>query len=82
MRRKRYKGTVIVTAIQSMYGNLPYEVVNACGVSNEMYQTIRSLFAGDGLEYIKGWLYTLGFRQITGFFNERKYYFFGEMRYE
>jgi len=79
IRRQRYKGWVIVTAIQSMFGALPKDVLLANGMTKAMLQKVSAIFSHGGFQYIKNFMYTLGCRSIRGFFDERKYYFYTRM---
>jgi hypothetical protein len=76
IHRQQFKGWVIVTAIQSMFGALPKEVLLANGITKEMMKKVSAVFVSKGLAYIKNFMYSLGSRYIRGFFEERKYYFY------
>ena len=76
IHRQHYKGWIIVTAIQSMFGALPKEVLLANGINREMMKKVSAVFVTKGLDYIKNFMYSLGSRYIRGFFEERKYYFY------
>lgn len=79
IRRQRYTGWVIVTAIQSMFGALPKDVLLANGMTKAMLQKVSAIFSHGGFQYIKNFMYTLGCRTIRGFFYDRKYYFYTRM---
>jgi hypothetical protein len=74
--RQHFKGWIVVTAIQSMFGALPKEVLLANGITKEMMKKVSAVFVSKGLTYIKNFIYSLGCRSIRGFFDERKYYFY------
>ncbi len=76
IKRQDYKGWIIVTAIQSMFGKLPTDVLMANGMTQAMLQKVSAIFTKGGLQYIKNFMYTLGSRRIRGFFEDRKYYFY------
>ena len=76
IKRQGFKGWVIVTAIQSMFGALPKEVLFANGITAEMQKKVSAVFVSKGLQYIQNFMYSLGSRLIRGFFEDRKYYFY------
>ena len=76
IRKQNYRGWVIVTAIQSMFGALPKDVLLANGITKAMMRKVSAVFVSKGLAYIKNFIYSLGGRTIRGFFEERKYYFY------
>ena len=76
IKRQGFNGWVIVTAIQSMFGALPKEVLFANGITAEMQKKVSSVFVSKGLQYIQNFMYSLGSRLIRGFFEDRKYYFY------
>lgn len=74
--QRGFKGTVIVTAIQSMMGQLPKEMLYHLGFTKEMIDKIPSLFNRKGLDKFKNYLYLSGIQIIEGYFIERKSYFY------
>ena len=70
-----YKGTVIVTAIQSMQGGLPHKMLMKLGFTKQMIQKIPSLFFRNGFGKLKNYLYLSGVQSIEGYFIDRKNYF-------
>lgn len=79
IHKQHYQGYVIVTAIQSMFGALPKEVLLSNGITRAMMKKVSAVFVSKGLQYIKNFMYSLGCRHIRGFFEERKYYFYTRM---
>jgi len=72
---KEYSGSLIITAIQSMQGNIPRIVLNSLGYTDEMINKIPTLFNRDGLEKFLKYLYIKRIRKVSGYFYDRKYYF-------
>ena len=73
---KKYKGYVIVTAIQSGMGKLPNLLLNKLGYSQNMIKKIPTLFNSNGLGKLRNYLYLVGVKQITGYFINQKNYFY------
>lgn len=75
---KKYHGFVCVTAIQSVMGILPDNLLRANGISSEIFSKIRLIFSQKGLQYIENYLYLSGVQQVRGYFltSERKNYFY------
>lgn len=71
-----FKGFVIVTAIQTGMGKLPNDLLFKLGYTPEMIKKIPTLFNDNGLEKLKNYLYLCGVQSITGYFIERKNYFY------
>jgi hypothetical protein len=74
--QREYKGGIFVTAIQSCKGMLPNQMIIELGYTKSMIQKIPSLFNREGLGKIKNYLYLHGVQSITGYFIERKSYFY------
>jgi len=70
-----YKGIVIVTAIQSMFGMLPKKMLYRLGYTKEMIEKIPILFNKNGLDKLKNYLYLYGVQLIEGYFINLKNYF-------
>lgn len=71
---KNYKGTVFVTAIQTMNGIIPFGLLEEIGFSNEMIKKVPSLFAKRGFQYFLEYLALHGVKQITHRSKFRKHY--------
>lgn len=72
---KQFKGYVHVTAIQSVMGALPYGLLEANGIPARMYKKTPILFSKHGLQKLSNYLQQHGVEKITGFFIEKKNYF-------
>lgn len=73
---KKYKGIVIVTCIQSIFGKLPNDMLKKLGFTKKMISKIPTLFYRNGIEKLKNYLYLYGVQLIEGYFIERKNYFY------
>lgn len=73
---KKYKGIIHVTAIQTGMGKLPNDILLAQGYSLGMINKIPSLFNTNGFGKLRNFLYLHGVKQVTGFFIDRKNYFY------
>ncbi len=71
-----YKGYVIVTAIQTGMGQMPYLILESLGYTRKMIKKCPTLFSKNGLGKLEKYLYFRGVKQITGYFFNRKYYFY------
>ena len=70
-----YKGTVIVTFIQSVFGQLPHELAVAVGFSQTMMDKIPTLLGARGWEYFCQWLANHGVSRLFHVGSSRKHYF-------
>ena len=73
--KKKYKGYVIVTAIQTGMGRLPNDLLYSLGYSKEMIKKCQTLFSLNGIDKLKKFLGNNGVKKITGYFIDRKNYF-------
>jgi hypothetical protein len=71
-----FKGYVIVTAIQTVMGKLPNELLYKLGYTSAMIKKIPTLFSLDGIGKLQNYLYLVGVKSITGYFINRKNYFY------
>ena len=71
-----FKGYIIVTYIQSIYGNLPLKMLFKLGYSKKMIKKIPTLFCRNALNKLKNYLYLYGIEEITGYFINNKNYFY------
>lgn len=73
---KKFKGYVHVTFIQSGMGNLPSALLKENGYTDSMIAKCRTLFTKDGLSKLLYFLAKNKVENITGYFIERKNYFY------
>jgi len=73
--KRKYKGIIFITAIQSGMGRLPNNMLFQLGYTEKMIKTITSIFNKKGLDKLKNYLYLHGVETITGYFIDRKNYF-------
>jgi len=73
---KKYKGIIVMTYIQTMYGCLPKQLLHNLGYSDKMLKKIPTLFLKNGRDKIFEWLAKKGVKKVTGFFIKRKSYFY------
>ena len=78
--KRNYKGIVIVTAIQSMLGQLPVKMLKEVGYSKEMIKKCPTLFSKKGKEILKQWLAFKGVKEVYGKLDGRKNYFYFEVK--
>lgn len=74
--RKKYRGVVHVTCIQSGMGSLPTKLLNALGYSNDMIRKCRTVFNVNGADKLKGYLANNGVTSIQCLNMGRKNYFY------
>jgi len=74
--KKRFKGLVIITAIQSMTGALPKKMLRLLGYTKEMIDKCPALFYRNGDQKLKNYLYLRGIKKIHGTTINRKSYFY------
>lgn len=74
--QKQFKGIVHVTFIQSGMGSLPNGLLKDIGYTESMIKKCRTLFSKNGMEKMQNFLYQNNVRQITGYFIDRKNYFY------
>jgi hypothetical protein len=72
---KGYKGTIIITAIQSVMGRMPDIVLKALGYTDGMIAKAPSLLCTNGLEKFLKYLYFNNIIGYKGYFFPKKYYF-------
>ena len=72
---RNYKGIVIITANQSIYGMIPRKMLYELGYTKEMIEKIPALFNRNGIDKLKNYLYLHGVQLIEGYFIGRKNYF-------
>lgn len=72
--QKKYRGTVFVTFIQSLYGQMPKAMLADLGFSGAMVDKTPTLFGKRGWEYFKQWMALNGVTQIHHRSSSRKHY--------
>lgn len=65
-----------MTAIQSVMGQLPKKMLYKLGYQQCMVDKIPSLFNRNGIDKLKNYLYLYGIKTISGYFIDRKNYFY------
>lgn len=73
---KKFKGPIHCTFIQSGMGGLNKKMLIELGYSEEMQKKIKSIFNKNGIEKMKNYLSLHGVKKITGYFYDRKNYFY------
>lgn len=76
---RKYSGTVFVTFIQSIMGQMPHKILIDIGFSKQMIEKIPTLFGKRGWDYFLEWLSKKGIKKITHRSNKRKHYLTFEM---
>ena len=71
---KKYKGLVFVTFIQSLYGGLPYDMLECLGYTKAMIEKCPSLFFKKGRDKFLGYLKTKGIELVQVREDGRKHY--------
>ena len=74
--QKHFKGIVHVTFIQSGMGSLPNGLLKDLGYTETMIKKCRTLFSKNGMEKMQNFLYINKINNITGYFIDRKNYFY------
>jgi hypothetical protein len=74
--KRKYKGIVHVTAIQSGMGKLPNGLLKDLGYTENMLKKISSIFNKKGVGKLKNMLYLHGVQSVTGYQFDRKNYFY------
>jgi len=72
--RKKYCGVVFVTFIQSMLGGMPTGILECAGYTKAMIEKCPTLFAKNGIEVMRRFLYKNGVRKIRIRSNGKKHY--------
>lgn len=71
-----YSGIVHCTYIQTGMGRLDNSLLEAAGYSKEMIKKCPTMFCKDAMRLMENYLHQYGIRQITGYFLQRKNYFY------
>jgi hypothetical protein len=72
----QFTGYVHCTFIQSGMGRLDNQLLIANGFTPQMIKKIPTLFCRSGIEKMKNYISMHGIEEITGYFIERKNYFY------
>jgi hypothetical protein len=72
--RRRYKGMVFITAIQSVMGRLPDAMLKATGFSQEQIDKAPTLLCKRGFQYLLQYLANAGVKRIRHRSYNRKHY--------
>jgi len=73
---RKYKGIIIITAIQSGMGKLPNALLKKLGYTEKMIKKIPTLFNKNCVDKLKNYLYLCGIKKVEGYFINRKNYFY------
>ncbi len=71
-----FRGIIIVTFINSIYGRLPHKLMFHLGITIRMLNKCQTLFYRNPEEKLFGYLKEKGINSITGYFLDRKKYFY------
>jgi hypothetical protein len=74
--KSNYKGCIHCTYINSVIGRINNKMLNILGFSNQMIKKCPTLFSKHPLEKMLFYLNKRGVEDITGYFMERKNYFY------
>ena len=75
LAKRNYQGIVVGTFIQSVYGGLPYDMLEDVGYSRRMVRKITKLFFSKGWDKWAAFLVTLGHEDVFVFHCNNKHYF-------
>lgn len=75
LKNKDWHGILVVTAIESMMGQMPTKLVESVGIS-ELYKKNKALFSKYFVDFLDNFLYLCGVKEKKGFFLGRKLYFY------
>jgi hypothetical protein len=74
--QREYHGAVFVTFIQSVYGQMPFGVLQEIGFSRTMIERTPSIFGERGWEYFMEWLALEGVKVIHHRSKMKKHYLY------
>ena len=75
LAERNYRGIVVGTFIQCVYGGLPYAMLEDIGYSRPMVKKITKLFFSNGWEKWAAFLRILGYEEVFVFHCINKHYF-------
>jgi hypothetical protein len=73
LHRRKYKGVVFVTVVQSVMGQMPHELLQAVGFTPEQIEKCPTLFGKRGWQYLLEWLAKIGVKTIRHRSSKRKH---------
>jgi hypothetical protein len=73
--QRNYRGIVVGTFIQSIYGGLPYAMLEEIGYSRRMVRKITKLFFRNGWDKWATFLKTAGYEDVFVYHCANKHYF-------
>jgi hypothetical protein len=73
--KRNYRGIVVGTFIQCVYGGLPYAMLEDIGYSRQMVRKITKLFFRNGWDKWAEFLKTIGYEDVFVFHCANKHYF-------
>jgi hypothetical protein len=72
--RRKYRGLVFVTMIQTLMGGMPHGMLQKIGFTKAQVEKAPTLFARRGWQYFLEFLATCGVQKITHRSHGRKHY--------
>jgi hypothetical protein len=74
--QRKYRGIVVCTFIQSIFGNLPGDFLSKLGYTEKMFNKIKSIFTKNSFDKLKNYLYLYGIEELMFYKCQRKLYFY------
>jgi hypothetical protein len=75
LAKRQYRGIIVGTFIQSVYGGLPYKMLEEIGYSRRMVKKITKLFFSNGWNRWAAFLRLIDYRDIYVYHCANKHYF-------
>jgi hypothetical protein len=75
LAKRNYRGIVVGTFIQCIYGGLPYAMLEDIGYSRRMVKKITKLFFNNGWDRWMTFLKIIGYEDVYVFHCSNKHYF-------
>ena len=75
LAKRNYRGIVVGTFIQAIYGGLPYAMLEDIGYSRQMVRKITKLFFNNGWNKWVAFLKIIGYEDVHVFHCANKHYF-------
>ena len=72
---RQWHGILIITAIESMMGNMPKELLFSVGIE-DLYKENKAVFCSYFPQFLDNYLFQKGVREKYGYFLGRKLYFY------
>ena len=73
--KRQYKGIIVGTFIQCLYGGLPYAMLEELGYSRKMVRKITKLFFANGWKKWSSYLKLVGYDSVHVYHCANKHYF-------